>query len=231
MNYLNLKSYRGMSEIIELINKGSSFDSEIWQTDTKSRLISKILKVEMDRELSYFTIQTLDHLSFNKTSPLFFRFAYRNIIFKSSPGQFDFSGERLFCNLPKEVMALEARKDSRYVLSNQSGVSITLRRGERTIKEIVHDLEVRVIDVSESGFGVVISGANKNLIGRYDYIWLKAIDQRPLSTHIFGTISYITDKSSILKRGEVRVGLSLQTKLKKEILESLQRRSYLTLAA
>lgn len=230
MDISKLRPVSNPAEIVSIIDNASVYGGEIWQSQSITRRLTEIIKIDVDRNLGYFTLEAMERFSFKPELPLFVKLAYRNMIFKLNPTFYEVCGEKLFCNFPLEARAIEARKTPRYVLSNQAGISITLRRGERSVKEIVHDLEVRVLDASENGFAIMVSGANKKQLNKYDYFWLKAIDQRPLTNHIFGTVSYINDKGAGLKRGDVRIGLSLQTSLRTDILESLRRKSYLTLS-
>lgn len=231
MDLSKLKPVTNSAEIISIIDNASVYGGEIWQPQSITRKLSEIINIDVDRSLGYFTLEAMERFSFRPDLPLFVKLAYRNMIFKLDPSFYEVCGEKLFCNFPNEARAIEARKTPRYVLSGQAGISITLRRGERSVKEIVHDLEVRVLDASESGFAILVSGANKKQLNKYDYFWLKAIDQRPLNNHIFGTVSYVNEKGTGLKRGDVRIGLSLQSSLRMDILESLKRKSYLTLSA
>jgi hypothetical protein len=88
-----------------------------------------------------------------------------------------------------------------------------------------------VIDISESGIGILISGANKEFLRPYDHFWIKAIDNKPLNREIFGTVLYVAPKGYYLKKQDVRVGLSLSTALSWDTFSSLKKQCRIILSA
>lgn len=232
MDVAKLLPIVGPGKIASVIERGAPFGGEIWQSSPKGRQVLQIYKIHFDPKFDKFVLLTFDLASVDREWPIFVRLCYRNILFRLDPKEFQVRGDKLICQFPTEARGLEERKDGdRYVLPFNSDISLTLKRAERSIRETVLDLEVRIVDVSRHGFGILISGFNKDFLRSFDHFWIKAIDQRPLSKYIFGKVSYISPKGYFLKRGDVRVGLSLQSSIGEEMLEYLKKKSYLILSA
>lgn len=232
MDISKLLPISGPAHIVSAIEKASPFGGEIWQSAPQGRKVLQIYKMHIDPKFDRFVLMTFDLADVDPNYPIFVRFCYRNILFRLDPKQFQLRGDKLICHFPKEARALEMRRDGdRYVLPFNSDISLTLKRTERTLKETVLDLEVRIVDVSRHGFGILISGSNRDFLKTFDHFWIKAIDQRPLSRYIFGTVTYVSPKGYFLKRGDVRVGLSLETSIAEDMLEYLKKKSHLILTA
>jgi hypothetical protein len=134
--------------------------------------------------------------------------------------------------LPGRPRAIEERPGGdRYLLPFSADISLSLKCLERTIRELTHEIELRVVDVSERGFGIIISAQNKRYFQEHDHFWLRAVDQRELRTPILGEVCYAAPKGQYLRRGDVLVGLSLTTPLQREVLEGLKKHCLLVLSA
>lgn len=231
MDMAKLKQLENRFQIISAVDKGAPFGGNIWQNGVMERQILHISQVHTDLKTDKIIIKTFGLIDLEQRSPVFIRLCYRNILFRLNPDEYKIVGDKLICNYPKEARALEIRNTDRYVLPFDSDISLSLKRTERTLRETVLELEVRIVDVSERGFGILISGANRDFLKSYDHFWIKSIDQKPLSHHMFGSVSYVAPKGYYLKRGDVRVGLSLEKAINKELFEYLKRKACLTLSA
>ena len=140
-------------------------------------------------------------------------------------------GDKLICAIPTDAMAVAMRNSERYVLPYELNYSLSIKRFARTMKEMTPLLEVRVIDVSESGIGILISGANKDFLQPYDHFWIKAIDNKSLTCDIFGTALYVAPNGSMQRRPDVRVGLSLNAPLEWDIFSNLKSKCRIILSA
>lgn len=219
------------AQIISAIEKGAAFGGDVWQTAKDGRRIFQLISIEANLMMDTFVFKTLDMVGLDPNAPIFIRLCYRNIIFRLNPGQYKISGDKLVCEYPNEARALEPRLGERYVLPITSDMSLSLKKAERNIRGMGFDIEVKIIDVSESGFGILISGVNKDFLKKHDHFWIKAIDHKNLHDEIFGTVTYVAPKGYFLKRGDVRVGLSLKKPLSHEVLEYLKSKCSLILGA
>ena len=221
-------------QIITVIDKASLFGGDIWQShhETNERFVSQIIQIHNEIKFDKVIFRTPSIVQVNPELPIFIRLNYRNLIFRLMPGEFKVSGDKISCHYPNEARALEERKGGdRYVLPFHSEMSLSLKRIERSMREMTYEMQLRIIDVSERGFGILISSANREYLRKNDHFWLKSIDQKHLRTPILGKVCYVAPKGYYLKRGDVRVGLSLSLPLVQDIFENLKKKCCIVLSA
>lgn len=235
MDLSRLKELCSKEEILSAIAKASCHGGDIWQIldhEEKGKHLSKIKEVVYDEAGQKIVLKLSSWISLNVQKPLYVKLNYRRAIFKILPGKFVVIGNEVVCTVPDEVHALEVRKGGdRYVFTPHSGLSLSLKKAEKNIREMTYELEVRIVDVSRKGFGIVISGHNRGYFKENDSFWLRAVNHRPLKTPILGTVSYISPHKGSLKKGEVRVGLNLSLPLDQKIFEELRKQCLLILTA
>lgn len=232
MDFNKLVPLEKRIEIMSTIEKASEFGGDIWQTGNDGRQVFQIIQISIDIKHDKFILRTNAMVTVDQRFPIFVRLSYRNIIFRLEPRDFKVSGDKIICKYPDEARALEPRKSTRYVLPFEQDVSLSLKRAGRTVKDSAAlEIEVRIIDVSESGFGILISGANRDFLRPYDHFWIKAIDNRTLNYDIFGTVLYVAPKGYYLKKHDVRVGLRLTSCLSWDTFDYLKRKCKIILGA
>lgn len=235
MDLSHLKEITSPEEIRLALSKASYHGGDIWQVmdeGSKGRHLSRVKEVVFEEISKKITLKLSSWISLNIQKPLYVKLNYRRTIFKLMPGEFFVLGNEVICSFPKEVHALEVRKGGdRYVLTPQFGISLSIKRLEKNVREMTYELEVRIVDVSRKGFGIVISGQNREYFEQNDRFWLRAVNHQPLKTPILGTVSYISSFGGNLKKGEVRVGLNLVLPLDQKVFEELKKKSLLVLTA
>jgi hypothetical protein len=235
MDITLLKPLHSRAQIITLIEKASLHGGDIWQSNPQApngRQVIQIIQIINDLKSDRVILRTPSIIKISPDQPIFVRLKYRNIIFRVFPKDFWLNGDRINCRYPEQARALEVRPGGdRYVLPFSSDISLSLKRIEKTMKEMTYELELRIIDVSTKGFGILISSHNREYFQRCDRFWLKSIDHETLRVPILGTVCYVAPKGYYLKRGDVRVGLSLSIPLEREKLDYLKRKSVLVLSA
>jgi hypothetical protein len=233
MEIYQLKGIESQIQMISLVDRASFFGGDIWQRSPDEKLgrhVSQIIEISPDLILDSFIVRSHVPFAIDLNLPVFVRLNYRNLIFKLFPGQFKVSGNRMSCLYPQEAYALEERQGGdRYVLPLSSDISLSLKRIERSIKDLTYEIELRIIDVSQRGFGISISAQNKDFLKKDDHFWLNSINHTLLPNPIWGTVCYVAPKGYNLKRGDVRVGVTLSRPLASDVLESLKRRSRIIL--
>ncbi|MBA2405669.1 MAG: hypothetical protein H0V66_12910 [Bdellovibrionales bacterium] len=232
MDFSKLVHLEKPVHIVAAIERGASFGGDIWQTGlVHERNVFQIVQIQLDAAHDKVILRTNSLTTVEQDYPIFIRLRYRNILFRLEPYQFKVCGDKLICIIPKDVKALAMRSSERFVLPFELDISLSLKRFARTIKEQTPELEVRIIDVSESGIGILISGPNKEFLKPYDHFWIKAIDHKMLNRDIFGTVLYVAPKGYYLRRQDVRVGLSLNTPLSWDTFSSLKKKCRIILSA
>lgn len=234
MDMTNLKSLESRIQIISVIEKAALFGGDIWQSQPggAGRHMAQIIQIMTELKSDRLVLRTPTIVQINPNEAIYVRLNYRNLIFRLYPGQFKVNGDKISCIYPGEARALEERKGGdRYVLPFNSDISLSVKRMERTIREITYEMELRIIDVSERGFGILISGHNREYFKKNDHFWLRAVDHKTLRHPILGTVCYVAPKGYYLKRGDVRVGLSLSIPLARETFEYLKKQCLIILPA
>lgn len=231
MDFEQLKQIEKRIQIISIIEKAQDFGGDIWQTGRKGRDVFRIVQIQIDLSQDKIIFRTNGIGLVSQEFPIFVRLSYRNVIFRLDPHEFKVTGDKLVCHYPQEARALEIRRGDRYVLPFEQNISLSLKRTGRSLRDLTPEIEVRIIDVSEQGFGILISGANRDFLRPYDNFWIKGIDNRPLEIDIFGTVLYVAPKGYYLKKQDVRVGLSLSTPLSWHTFEYLKRKCLVVLSA
>ena len=226
-----LKELESRLEIIAAIEKGGPFGGEVWQSriGPQERIISRVSQIYSERNLERVVLRTPCTSKMDVTKPLFVRLNYRNLIFRILPGEFKVLDDKISCFFPREARALEERKGGdRYVLPLKADLSLSLKRLERTMREVNHEIELRILDVSTRGFGVSLSASNRDFFKKSDRFWLSSIDQKILRTPVLGSVCYVAPKGS---HGDTRLGLSLSLPIDPDIFESLKRKCLSVLTA
>lgn len=235
MESQDLYPIKSRAQIITLIEKASLFGGDIWQATSpgeKGKHVSQIIQIQNDLKSDKVILRMPSIVQINPNMPIFVRLHYRNIIFRLFAGDFKVTGDKIIAHYPEEAMAMEERKGGdRYVLPVNSGISLSLKRIEKTMRDMTFELELRIIDVSEKGFGILISGQNSDFLKQNDHFWLKSIDHSSLRSPILGSVSYVRPKGYYLRKGDVRVGLSLANPISRETLETLKKKSFIVLSA
>lgn len=232
MDFSKLEQLQKHLNILSALEKGAPFGGEIWQTSDGIREIFHIVHMQVEPLTDRIVIRSNSLTEVKQDYPIFVRLHYRNLIFKLDPHEFKVATEgKVYCGIPGEARALAMRTTERYVLPYELDISLSIKRFGRTEKDFSPELEVRIIDVSESGLGIMISGANREYLRPYDHFWIKAVDQKPLYREIFGTALYVSPKGYYLRRQDVRVGLSLSSPLYWETFEGLKKRAKMVLTA
>jgi len=233
MDFSKLKALEKRIHIISAIEKGASFGGDIWQTGPGGeREVFQVVQIQLDLAHDRVILRVNSLSEVQSQYPIFVRLRYRNIIFRLDPHEFKVdSGSRVVCAIPAEVKALAMRTTERYVLPFELDISLSIKRFARTVKEMTPELEVRIIDVSTSGIGILISNANRDFFRPYDHFWIKAIDHKALNRDIFGAVLYVAPKGYFLRKQDVRIGLHLSTPLSWETFDNLKKKCKIILSA
>lgn len=235
MDFSGLVEIGNEEKIISVIEKGSLHGGDIWQAtdlENKGNHLSRISEILHDPTKQKIILRLSAWVSLNIQKPLYVKLNYRRTIFKISIGKFFVVGNEVICEYPDEAHALEVRNGGeRYVLLPSADLSLSLKRAERTMRETTYEMEVRIIDVSEKGFGVLISSQNRDYFREHDHFWLRAVNHKELRAPILGTICYVSSQGTNPKRGQVRVGLSLSFPLDNDVLEALKKECLIVLTA
>lgn len=155
-------SYRTSSdykEILRILQKASSLkDNFIWQKHGDGRIIHRLRLLEIDFVSREFvcTPEDLDHLKMDH--PLYVKLEWRGCVFKVV--NFIIENNQIHFPFPEEIKALELRSVERIKFHSEQNKAASLK--VLNLNKIIFstDLEVRVLDISQKGMGLLVSDTN-----------------------------------------------------------------------
>jgi hypothetical protein len=226
---INLVHYRSSleyREILRILQRASSQrENIIWQSHAMGKNVIPIHHFEIDfvgREVVVYFDTQLYKIDYG--IPLFIKLDYRTSVFKvmtfrAGPSCVHFA-------FPKEIKTLEMRHHPRFLFKENSEnvVYISPSRGG---KECANGLQVRAVDISRDGLGLIISEPNRPFLKNNRFLWISKIQDTALSHPVLAEVVYI--KSDIDSKGQrrkrsrdLKVGLKLSEVLPEEFLEQFK---------
>lgn len=220
--YRDCTNYR---EILRIVQKSSYLPGNIiWQSSTKGKLVIEASHLEID-----FVSRGIS-LSFDSQKykldpnlPLYVKLEHRSSVFKVT--QFAEGINTLHFSFPECLKTLELRSERRFEFE-EGEKEIALKPSLNLLNtDSGNEIKVRLMDLSLSGAGLLISENNRAFIKKNKFLWLTEIDGRRMYDPILAEVVYATsdDEGKMHRRKEraLRVGLKLSSKVPKEILSSL----------
>jgi hypothetical protein len=211
-------------EIIRILQKSSTLEENfLWQSHALGKTIIPIHHFEIDfvtREvvIAYDTLRfKIDH-----GLPLYVKLDYRSTVFKVS----DYKNEHRLVSFmfPKEIKTLEVRVHPRFDVT-QKDLSVSLRPSLSGSRELGPQLQVKVLDISETGLGLMVSEQNRSFLKYNRILWLTELGGNKLAHPVLSEIAYMNNEvdSRLMSRKmkELKVGLKLSGFLHQDIFHKL----------
>jgi hypothetical protein len=218
--YRSSMEYR---EILRILQRSSATSGNIlWQSSVLGKNIIPIHFFEIDF-ISREIVLKYDDETFGLDcdSPIYIKLSYRETVFKvsafrKSPGSLHFI-------FPELVKTQEFRKSNRTTFKPNQDKFITLKSALNLgPKDLASELKVAVIDVSESGLGLVFSENNRNFLKNNRILWITTLQHQNLDTPVIAEVVYINsdvDSGFQNKRQKnLKVGLKISGSLPEDIL-------------
>jgi hypothetical protein len=209
-NYRSSKDYR---EILRILQKASSLEENfLWQSHALGRNVISIHHFEIDfvtREVVvYFDNQRFqleDGLS------LYVKLDYRTSVFKVT--SFRHSLNAVHFAFPAEIKTLELRSQPRHIfLPNQEKV-ISLKPSLSGNRESGNELQVRALDISQYGLGLIVSESNRSFLKNNRILWVTRLGDYGLNYPVLAEVVYMNNEVDTRYQGrkqrELKVGLKL----------------------
>jgi hypothetical protein len=218
--------YLNPSTFTDLFSTASLYGGCLWQTQKMNQKnVNEIIGIFVSQFDNILTIHCKNNLEFHYDHALFVKLNYRSLLFRLKAGDYKIEGSILICRIPKEMMGFERRPGGdRFLMPSLLDISVSLKKMERYFGEMTFELELRVIDVSEQGLGVTVTTFNKHIFKLHDRFNIYSIDNKSLKRPITGVICYMNSKGHGLKRGDVRLGLKLNSPLDPETFNYLKKK-------
>lgn len=217
--YRDCSDYR---EILRILQKSSSLqDNLLWQSLPSGKKIINPQHVEIDfisRGVSVF--YDAQKYSFDCDLPLYVKLEYRNTVFKVS--EFRVGQHNLQFSFPETLKTLELRSEPRVVFANDDRL-ISLRPTlSAQTNDAGSELRVRLVDLSRSGAGMLISENNRSFLKNNRFLWLTHLNQHSLPDPVLAEVVYMTSevdrKFSQRKQKQLKAGLKFSSAIPQEIL-------------
>lgn len=216
---LNLKNYRSCSdykEILRILQKASSASENLaWQSIQGSKTIVPIHNLEIDF-VSREIVVSYDGQNFNVNSaqPLYLKLDYRTSVFKIS--EYRVKQNTLHFSFPAEIKTEELRFNPRVQFNPEVEKYITLKPAITSVRnDNANEINVRVIDISPVGFGILISESNRLFMKSNRILWVTKMGGQEVSPPILAEIIYINSeydqKYSKRKQKDFKVGMKLSS--------------------
>lgn len=218
-SYRDCSSYR---EILRIVQKSSYLPGNlIWQSTPKGKIVLPASHLEIDfvsRGISLsFDAQkyTLD-----QNLPLYVKLEHRSSVFKVS--SFAVGINSLHFSFPETLKTLELRSEQRFEFE-EGEKELSLKPSLGLLNaDSGNEIKVRLVDLSRSGAGLLLSENNRSFIKKNKFLWLTEIDGKRLGDQILAEVVYTAKDDQNRKERALRVGLKLSSQIPREVLRSLQ---------
>lgn len=220
----SFRSTQDNKEILRILQKASTEqDNIIWQTHALGRTIIHVQHMEIDfvsREVVIYFDSIHFHLDFSL--PLYVKLDYRSTVFKVS--EFKKGTNCIQFSLPKDLKTLELRSTERHMYPAEAPRTVTLQP-TTSGKERAHEIEVKVLDVSLTGIGIIISEYNRLFLKNNRILWVSRIGNEVLPNPLLAEVVYMNQdvetKYQSRKDKGFKVGLKLSSNLPFDFYSSI----------
>lgn len=199
-------------EILRILQKSSALqDNFVWQSLAVGKNIVKIHHFEIDfvsRGLQIY--YDANKYKVDPQLPLFVKLDYRSSIFKVT--DFHLSPNSIDCQLPTEIKALELRSAPRHKFNDTQDKYVSLKPSLNSAgMELGNEIQVRVVDISTYGIGLLISEQNRSFMKNNRILWVTKLQDADLQYPILAEVVYISTEfdPKHSRRKELKVGLKL----------------------
>ncbi|WPU63846.1 hypothetical protein [Peredibacter starrii] len=222
---LNLDSYRSSTdyrEILRILQKASSLqDNFIWQSHAIGKSIIPIHHFEIDfvtREVVIY-FDTQKYMMDNEL-PLYVKLDYHTSVFKVT--DYRVGLDAVYFTFPALIKTMELRGTPRHSFQPNQDRAVSLKPTLTGMnRESSHELQVRVMDVSEAGLGLIVSEHNRSFLKNNRILWVTRLQDIQLQHPILAEVVYINNevdaKFQIRKQKEMKVGIKLSGSIPPEI--------------
>lgn len=221
-SYRSSLDYR---EILRILQKSTTLQENfLWQAHALGKNVIPVHHFEIDfvtREVVVF----FDKLRYqiDHELPLFVKLDYRTSVFKVT--DYDERHNSIHFAFPKEIKTLELRGHPRVTIAPKKELTVALKPSVGGPRESGHELFVRVLDISQSGLGLIVSEHNRAFLKNNRILWVSEIGQHKLPSPLIGEVVYINNeldsKYQNRKMKEMKVGIKLSGLLSPELYKTL----------
>lgn len=192
----------------------------VWQNLKSHRALYSIVNITFENEGENARLSTLGGgVSLDVKRPVFVKISFRGSVFKAEIAYLD--GDDIVIKIPEEIQVGEFRKHKRKNFQYQDERLVTLAFKSDFFQTARFHLNVRLMNLSPAGLGLLTSHQNKEVFGGNQEIFLQSLCSERLVEPIKLDIVH---SSSVRFRSQgrdisgVRFGAKLETLLEKDFL-------------
>lgn len=223
---LNYRSSYEHREILRILQKSTTLEENIiWQSNALGKTVIPVHHFEIDfvsREVVVFYDAKIHRVDNDLT--LYVKLDYRTSVFKVS--DFRIGQNSVHFPFPSEVKTQELRTYPRIHFKPNSEKFVGLKASVTSSLSRDHgaNLNVRVLDVSEYGLGIMISENNRSFIKNNRILWITSFQREVLQYPILAEVMYINSevdpKFQVKKQKDLKVGLKLSGIIPSDIYQN-----------
>lgn len=215
---LNLENYRSSTEyreILRILQKSTTLEENfLWQAHALGKTVIPIQHLEIDFVSREVVISFDSHrFQVDEELPLYVKLDYRTTVFKimnfrQSPSSVHFS-------FPNMIKTQELRLFPRHNFKPHQDRYIGLKSSMNSQfhKDMGSELNVRVLDISQYGLGLLVSEQNRHFLKNNRILWITSIQGKHLEYPILAEVVYmnteVDPKFQLRRQKELKVGLKL----------------------
>jgi hypothetical protein len=215
MTLLNYRSSHEYREILRILQKSTTqAENILWQSQHLGKNVINLHHFEIDF-VSREVVVSYDagRFKIDQELPLYVKLDYRSSVFKVS--QYRIRPNTIHFSFPVEVKTQELRLKPRhlFVPSVEKYVGLRPSMPSSLTRDTGAVLNVRVLDISEFGLGLLISENNRSFVKNNRILWITSLQGETLPYPVLAEVMYINTevdpKYQVRKQKDLKVGLKL----------------------
>jgi hypothetical protein len=202
-------------EILRLLQKASEEAKNfVWQTSESGRTVVDVEHLEIDFVAREVVLTLNQNLRLDPTKPLYVKLDHRSSVFKVTT--FEQSLSKIQFAFPDEIKTLELRSSARLPFNLKDEKTVSLKPSLGNHRETGGAINVRVMDTSEFGLGLIVSEQNRHFLRNNRILWITHLLNEELRHPILAEVVYFTSEGISRKQKDLKVGLRLSSSIPKE---------------
>lgn len=212
-----MEHYRSSSEyreILRILQKSTSDqDNILWQSQSTGKTIVPVQYLEIDFISREVMVNfSSEHHRLDPELPLYVKLDYRGTVFKIN--NFRQNLNSINFSFPEVIKTQELRGKPRHTFKAAQDKFVKLKS---TMSSGAIDggseLNVRALDISENGLGLIVSEQNRNFLKNNRILWVTGLENMNLPNAVLAEVIYINSEVEpqfqIKKQKSLKVGLKI----------------------
>ena len=179
-----------VEQIHSILKNATAKDAIIWQTSSTGRRIYNISSIDYSDVLNVIKLNLEDYDgSISESENIYIKLTYRDAMFKTQVIRIE--RDVLSLELPFKIMAIDSRKNPRFVFSLKEDKQVKLKVIVQNNTNLNSELVFKILNISKGGICLIISDNNKVIIDNSIELYLTAIGQHRLDHEIKVDLCYM----------------------------------------